>query len=103
MKIVWTGPALNDLDEMGSFISQDSPVRAQTFIAEIFESVEKLMDFPHAGRKFPEIRREDLRELIYEGYRIVYQVIGTQIIVLTVAEGHKLLHLKNIRSRRSGR
>jgi plasmid stabilization system protein ParE len=68
-------------------------------VAELFDQAEKRVDFPQSGRKFPGTRREDLRELIYEGYRIVYQGVPTQIIVIAVAEGHKLLGLDEIRAR----
>lgn len=39
----------------------------------------------------PELAREDIRELIEDNYRIVYQVLDDRIVVLTVFEGHQLL------------
>ncbi len=99
MKLVWTNPALDDLSDIGYFIAQDSPTRAHSFVSELFDQAERLEDFPLSGRKFPGTRREDLRELIYEGYRIVYQALPTQIIIIAVAEGHKLLRLVEIRAR----
>jgi toxin ParE1/3/4 len=101
MKVVWTETALDDLSEIGDFIAQDSPTRAQAFVLELFDQAEKLVDFPQSGRKFPGTRREDLRELIYEGYRLVYHLGPAQIIMIAVAEGHKLLHLDEIRARQN--
>ena len=46
---------------------------------------------PLAGRKLPELLRDDIRELIEGNYRIVYQVFEDHLVVLTVFEGHHLL------------
>jgi len=39
----------------------------------------------------PELRREDVREVIEGNYRIVYRVTKASVEVLTVFEGHHLL------------
>ena len=44
-----------------------------------------------AGRRVPEFDRDDLREMIKRGYRIVYLVSDEQIEILTVSEGHRQL------------
>jgi toxin ParE1/3/4 len=38
----------------------------------------------------PELRREDVREVIEGSYRIVYRVTKVGVEVLTVFEGHHL-------------
>jgi toxin ParE1/3/4 len=47
--------------------------------------------FPRSGRVVPELRREDVREVIQGNYRIVYRVTKVSVEVLTVFEGHHLL------------
>jgi plasmid stabilization system protein ParE len=46
---------------------------------------------PRAGRSVPELRRDDVREVVVRGYRIVYQLAARGIIVLAVFEGHRQL------------
>lgn len=46
---------------------------------------------PHAGRQVPELGRDDIREVLVRGYRIVYRVGPNGIDILTVFEGHRLL------------
>ena len=46
---------------------------------------------PLMGRKVPEIGREDVREVIMGGYRLVYRVRVDAIEILTVFDGHRLL------------
>lgn len=44
-----------------------------------------------AGRKVPEIDRQDVREVFVRNYRIVYRILESEVHILTVFEGHKLL------------
>ncbi len=41
----------------------------------------------------PDLSRIELRELIEGNYLIVYRLLDSSIIILTVFEGHKLLRL----------
>ena len=52
------------------------------------DAVRRLAVFPSSGRAVPEVGRDDLREIILDGYRIVYQIRGDRIVVVTVFEGH---------------
>lgn len=45
---------------------------------------------PRAGRRVPEIGRDDIREVLLKSYRIVCLVATSGITVLTVFEGHRL-------------
>ncbi len=44
-----------------------------------------------AGRVVPELDRDDIREVIVRGYRIVYLVGDASVEILSVFEGHRLL------------
>jgi len=46
---------------------------------------------PLSGRVVPEFNSDDMREIIVGHYRIVYRIEHTEMVVLTVFEGHKLL------------
>lgn len=74
--INWTGQALADLEAIGDFIAIDAPSFAQVFIDQIFAAVERLERFPLSGRIVPEISQEEIREIIFGSYRIVYLVTG---------------------------
>jgi len=41
-------------------------------IANDYVSVDRLKRFPKSGRKIPEAEEDDLREVIFQGYRIMY-------------------------------
>ena len=94
MRLTWTQEAGEHLVEIEEFIARDSPERAARFVDTLIDHVEKMLtDNPRSGRVVPEINNPDMRELIYQGYRIVYRLKGDTLEILTVFEGHRLLRL----------
>ena len=55
----------------------------------VFEAVGSLSRFPRRGRVVPELNRPDIRELLYERYRVIYRVGPRWIEVLTVRHGRR--------------
>lgn len=91
MKLRWTRLAERQLAEIGRFIARDKPAAARRWVEMLRRRAAEAAEQPLAGRVVPELDREDLREMIVRGYRIVYRVTGDAIEVLTVFEGHRLL------------
>ena len=91
MKIKWTKEALFNIQEIEDYISQDNSTAAVKFTDKLISLVEDIMHFPKKGRVVPELSFEQIREIIYKNYRIVYLVKKSSIEVLTVFESHKLL------------
>jgi len=50
------------------------------------------------GRPVPEADRDDVRELIYQGYRIIYRTLPGRIQVVTVIHGSRNLAAKEFKS-----
>lgn len=46
---------------------------AQAWLGRLLERVAALARFPDAGRRVPELDRDDLREIIVGPYRVVYR------------------------------
>lgn len=93
-RIEWTEPALGDMQGIRDYISKDSPYYATRFIERVFEHVEKLADFKEIGRRVPEAGdRQDIRELIFQGYRIIYLVGNATVKIIAVIHGSKNLSL----------
>lgn len=91
MRLEWTDPALDDLEGIRDFIARDSAFYARRFIEHIFATVEGLTDHPRLGRQVPEAGRADVRELIFQSYRIIYLVEEDEdrIQVLSVMHGSR--------------
>jgi plasmid stabilization system protein ParE len=95
--LVWSNTARNDLKQLNAYIGQDSPVYARQFIQRMLARVEGLSGFPNLGRRVPEADRDDIREIVFQGYRIIYQTAADHIRVLTVLHGSRDLNNTNNR------
>ncbi|MBU1599829.1 type II toxin-antitoxin system RelE/ParE family toxin [bacterium] len=89
MKIDWTEPAISDLQAIYDYIAKEAEYYANRFIERIFEAVEKLGDFPKMGRFVPETEQEDIRELLFHDYRIIYRVEKERVLILAVVHGSR--------------
>jgi len=91
MKLLWTKEALLRLQEVEEYISRDNPIAAVDFVDKLITIAETIVDNPLKGRVVPELSLENIRELLYKNYRVVYLIKKNSIEVLTVFEGHQLL------------
>ena len=89
MKVEWTEPAVNDLDSIHDFIGRDSKLYADSFIEKILNTVDKLGNFPEIGRKVPEANNPDIRELIFQNYRIIYRISTDLVQMISVIHGSR--------------
>jgi len=72
----------------------DKPTVANDWAIEIFDFVEKLIDFPQLGRVVPEINDKNYREIIKGNYRIIYRVGLNNISILIVHHGKQIFHIE---------
>ena len=94
MNLAWTKPALSDLESIRDYIKRDSECCANRFVERIIEAVESLEKFPEMGREVPEAEEENIRELVFQNYRIIYRVETDSILILTVIHGARDLSRK---------
>ena len=73
-KLIWSPAARDDLHDIVVFIARDNPDRAMSFGYELISETDRLQEFPELGRTVPEHRNENLREIIFRPYRIVYRL-----------------------------
>lgn len=86
----WTLKAQTALDGIYNYIHQDAPLYAERFVQQIIDSTDRLEAFPLSGRVVPEATREDIREIIFQSYRIIYWVISIERIdILTILHGSR--------------
>ena len=92
VEVIWTDSALQDLDDIGEYISRDSERYAEITVELLFSSLSILEDHLKAGRMVPEFEIQSLRELIQVNYRIVYQIVEYHLIqIIAVHHAARLL------------
>lgn len=97
VKVVWTDQAIQDLNDIGEYIANDSERYAREVIQALFESVYLLESHPKAGRIVPEYGLHQLRELIRGSYRVVYRIADKyRIDIITVHHSARLFKIPRI-------
>ncbi len=93
--IEWTVDAETDLDDILAYISKSSSQYARTFYESVHESIDKLKLFPKIGRRVPESKNPEDRELILQKYRLVYRFIEQKekIVIKMIIHGSRLLKI----------
>lgn len=87
----WSPRAASHLEEICNYIAKDSHYYASLFAKKVIAIVKSIPQFPMAGRIVPEYGDENLREKIYENYRIVYRIKEKSIEIVAICHGAKLL------------
>lgn len=93
-QIVWTEPALSDLNEIAEFIALDNFDAAAYLVQEVFSVVERLEQHPKSGRRPPELEKKSrYREVVVGPCRIFYRVESDKIYILYVMRGERELRV----------
>ena len=87
MKLVWTEPAVASLEAIREYIAHDNAFYAALFVERLVVAGESLTEMPERGRHVPEARREHVRELLFQRYRIIYHVLRDKVEILAVVHG----------------
>lgn len=80
-KRIWSPTAKFDLKDIAAFIAEDNASAAGRFVRSLFQSVERLADFPESGRIVHEFSDPAIREVIHKPCRIVYRVDSRKRII----------------------
>ena len=90
-QIIWTEPALSDLEAIAEYIAIDKPPAASQLVKKIFSSTDRLERFPESGRRPPELKNSKYRELIVKPCRIFYRVDADKVFIVYVMRGEREL------------
>jgi len=90
-EIVWTAPALQQLDAIAEYIALDNPAAASRLVQQTFAKVERLQQFPDSGRIPLELPHSIYREIILPPCRIFYRQAGEQVLILHIMRDEQQL------------
>ena len=73
-EVIWTEPALDDLDRIADYIALDKPDAASRFVGHVFARVEKLRRHPELGPRIPELLPGSrYRQIVESPCRVFYR------------------------------
>ena len=91
LKIKWSPRAASNLEEICEYIAKDSEYYAILFAKRVTSIVKAIPLFPKSGRIVPEYEDENLREKIYENYRVVYRLKEDIVEIAAICHGARQL------------
>ena len=98
-EVVWTEPALQQLDAVAEYIALDNPAAASDLVDAVLDNVERLNEFPQSGRLPPELPNSVYREVVVPPCRVLYREEGARILVLYVMREEQQLRAYMLGSR----
>jgi len=74
MQIIETELFTKQRDSIVFYIAQDKKTASEKFMARLKLAIENLINFPYKYRKSFYFNDENIRDMIFEGYSIIYRV-----------------------------
>ncbi|PJK08557.1 plasmid stabilization protein [Lysobacteraceae bacterium NML08-0793] len=82
-EVIWTEPALADLDAIADYIGIENPMAAKQLMQRVFKHIEQLALHPESGRYPPELGKQSrYRELIEPPCRIFYRLSASSYVLI---------------------
>jgi len=98
-EVIWTEPALSDLDAIADYIALEIPDAARALVQRVFHHVDQLIEHPRSGSKPPELRGWRYRQIVELPCRVFYREDSNRVFILYVMRAERLLRPELLRSR----
>ena len=72
-EVIWSEPALADLDAIADYIALDNPEAASNLVQHIFKHSDQLQDHPDSGPRLKEFKGSRYRQIIEPPCRVNYR------------------------------
>ena len=90
-RLIWTEPALSDLNEIAQYIALENPVAARDLVRRVFSAVERLERQPASGKVPDELEGSRYREVVCGPCRVFYRHSRAQVLILCVMRSEREL------------
>ena len=92
-EVLLTAGAEQDLEAIHDYIAEfDSVANANHVLDRLMDVVEGLSTFPERGRYPKELLAlgiKEYRQTSFKPYRVIYRIVGTQVIIFLIADGRR--------------
>jgi len=83
-RLVWTEPALDDLNEVAEYIAMSNLPAAKKLVRSVFTKLSRLKEHPASGRIPEELTGMNCREVVVPPCRIFYRIDDGKVLILHV-------------------
>lgn len=95
-EIVWSEPALADLDAIADYVALESPAAASALVARIFHHVGQLADHSDSGSRPRELGGSRYRQIVEPPCRIFYRHDDRTVFIVHVMRTERLLRKERL-------
>ena len=81
-EIVWTSPALDDLNDIAEYIAFSNLSAAKNLTQKVFDKISSLEEHPESGKRPLELINLTYREVNVNPCRIFYKVDADKVYIL---------------------
>jgi len=96
VEIIWSQPALSDLDAIADYIALDNPVAARALVRRVFDHVEQLGELPESGSRPQGLKRSRYRQIVEPPCRVFYRYDGQRVFILHVMRSERLFRTSRL-------
>lgn len=102
-EIVWTEPALSDLEAIADFIALEDAIAAAALVQRVVRHVEQLAAHPDSGSRPQELKRSRYRQIVEPPCRVFYRHDSRRVYILYVMRSEQFLRKSklSVRARKS--
>ena len=75
------------LDDAITYVAQDSQPAAERLLIQALDAASSLDAFSERGRVVPEFNQPNVRELLVQRYRLLYEVTPAEVQILAFVHG----------------
>lgn len=75
------------LDDAITYVAQDSPPAAERLLIQALDAASSLDAFSERGRVVPEFNQPNVREVLVQRYRLLYEVTPAEVQILAFVHG----------------
>lgn len=97
-EIVWSEPALADLDAIADYIALENTVAAAELVQRVLGHIEQLAEHPESGSRPPELKKSRYRQIVEPPCRVFYRHEGDTVVILHVMRSERLLRPRKLAS-----
>ncbi|MBT4444120.1 MAG: type II toxin-antitoxin system RelE/ParE family toxin [Oceanospirillaceae bacterium] len=83
-EVIWTEPALHNLNEIAEYIALNNSAAAKALVQTVFDKVTRLERHPQSGKIPVELPNFRYRELVINPCRVFYKIEHERVYIIHV-------------------
>ena len=95
-EVIWTIPALADLERILEYIELDNPGAAKSLAKRVFAKVDRLERFPNSGSKPKELKGTPYKRIFESPVFVYHRLDGDFVYIVHVDRAEREFRLERV-------